>query len=76
MPKPHSIDTIREAFFQTIGEDDVRFRDSNRIYVRIDGKFIPSGYAIEYVKSSYNRNLAKWSTSRLTKYFSDADLGI
>lgn len=76
MPKPHSGFKIRMAFYDAIDDDDVRVRDYNRMYVRKDGKFIPSGYAIEYVKSSYNRKLARWSTSRLTKYFSDADLGL
>ena len=76
MPKPHSEYQIMMGFFDAIDDDDVRPRNYHRMYVRKDGKFIPTGYAIEYVKSLYDRNLARWSTIRLTKYFSDADLGI
>ena len=76
MPKPHSEFQINMAFYDAIDDDDARIRDYHRMYVRKDGKFIPTGYAIQYVKTSYDRDLARWSTIRLTKYFSDSDLGI
>lgn len=76
MPKPHSIDQVRDAAYNLFGREIGNFDDMNRLYVRRDGKFKPIGYEITFRKVELKSGTNRMKITYVKKYVRDYELGI
>lgn len=76
MPKPHSLYEIQNAALMKFGTDLGYVQSYNRMYIRKKGKFIPTGYELNFFSNKFDEKTRKWSTIKTIRFASDSELEI
>lgn len=72
MPKPHTASEIRSASRRLFDGKFGYLENYNRMYVRIDGKFVPIGYQLNF--RNRFRKKDRWITEKTSQIVTDQDL--